>query len=155
MRRKGGFTLVELIAVLAIIGTGASLFFSTFLLNWEYFEKEVARVNLQQEVTEILAKLCSEVRFAQSVDISADSKTLTIFYPTGNSIVYTFTSSGQLQRTEDTTTTIVCENIDYNNSSFTQGDSNSLIINLKLKEDVFGESVDILVSTQLFPRNSV
>jgi len=155
MRRKVGFTLVELIAVLAIIGTGASLFFSTFLLNWEYFEKEVVRVNLQQEATEILAKLCSEVRFAQSVDISADSKTLTISYPTGNSIVYTFTSSGQLQRTEGTTTTIVCEDIDYNNSSFTQGDSNSLIINLKLIEDVFGESVNIVVSTQLFPRNSV
>lgn len=148
-----GFTLVEMLTVLAVIGIGMGLFYSVFYLNWSSFEKQLALIDLGQEANRIIETISFDGRIISDIDVAEDSKTvnLTSRDLDGNilsSITYVITGQGQICRDGQ----ILSENIEFDNSSFTKV-GNSLVVELLLTDDVFGQGVQLPVKTQIFARN--
>ena len=156
------FTLIELVVVLAIIGIGASLFYSVFLLNWISFESQIAQANLWQEAQLALQKISFDVRVAKEIDIT--NKSITLTFPDNSTLIYTITPSGELQRIQTETISVISDKIDYNSSCFhfesedcsveeTADNVKSLKIFLTLSENVFNREIKVTTSTQIFCRN--
>ena len=155
MKMKKGFTLIEIVTVLAIISIGIGLFYSIFYLNWSSFEKQIALVDLGQEADRIMETISLDGRVVTEIHVEADNKTatLTLRDLEGNivdTITYAITGRGQIQRNDQ----ILSENIQFADSFFRR-EGNSLVVELLLIDDVFGQSVQLPVQTQIFPRNSV
>lgn len=147
---KQGFTLVELITVLAIIGIGMALFYSTLFVNWVSLEKQLSLIDLQMEADKIIEMLSFDGKFAQQ--FTATGSQVTFSYPSSSPITYTITSAGELEKTDASGTSVISEYIDNTNSSFVQA-GNSLQVNLTLNDFVLGKRVELEVFTQICPRN--
>jgi len=146
-----GFTLIEIITVVAIIGIGAGLFYSLFLMGWSAFDSELTRVNLWQELTEIIQQVSFDARAAQSMNF-VDDKEITFSFFDGNSTTYKITLDGEFQQIRGGNTTVFSYNVAYNNSSFGRvGDS--LKMNLTLVERTLRGEVVARTSTKICPRN--
>jgi len=147
MKRTSGFTLVELITVIAILGIGMGLFYSIFYLNWTSFEKQLTLNDLVQEADRIMERISFEVKGAYQIDVS-DDKTVSLTYANGAIVSYTINDQGQILRNNQ----ILSEYINSNSSSFAEV-SNSLVVELLLEDDVLGQVVQLPVETQIFKRN--
>ena len=151
---KKGFTLIEIVVVLAIIGIAIGLFYSIFYLNWSSFEKQLALVDLGQEADKIMEMISLDGRLVTNIQVSEGNKitTLTLMDLEGNIIdiiTYTITEKGQIQRNEE----VLSENIEFDDSLFRRVGS-SLVVELLLQDYVFGQDVQLPIETQIFPRNS-
>lgn len=151
---KRGFTIVEIITVLAIIGIGMGLFYSVFFVNWSSFEKQLTLIDLQMEADNIIEMLSFDAKFARQFTVT-NGKQIDFSFcdPTNNTpLTYALTTPGEIQKTQGSTTQVISEYIDYNNSSFTRtGDY--LQVDLRLRDDVLGREVELDISTQISPRN--
>jgi prepilin-type N-terminal cleavage/methylation domain-containing protein len=148
---KRGFTLVEIIVVLVIIGIGMSLFYSVLFMNWTSLEKQTCLVDLQMEADNIINMISSDGRGSRQILVNPDGKGVTFNYPTwapAPTIVYSLTPQGQITKDGN----VISSNIDFNNSNFSKSLS-ALVINLLLQDTVFGRRVTLPVSTQVYPRN--
>lgn len=155
MNRIRGFSLVEIVTVLAVIGIGIGLFYSVFFLNWSLFEKQLTLVDLGQEADRIMEMISFDARVANQINVSPDKRTATFIFRDINGnivniITYTLILPDQIQRGNQ----ILSENIDFADSSFEEV-GNSLVVELLLEDDVFGQSVNLPVKTQVFSRRTV
>jgi hypothetical protein len=94
-----------------------------------------------------MERISFDVKANAQIDV-LDSKTATLTYKDTNTVTYTITNSGQIQRNGQ----IICEYINFDHSFFTEV-SNSLIVNLLLEDKVLGRAVRLPVMSQIFPRN--
>ncbi len=151
--RKRGFTLVELVTVVAIIGISSAIFFSVFLLNWTALDGDIERTNLWQDANEIIDRISLDVRIATAIDVSADGKTLTLTQG-GGDVVYSFTSDGRCLYTSDATTEVLSEDVNYDGSLFEENEAHtSVTVTLDLQKDVLGRNVEVATSTEVYSRN--
>lgn len=153
-RLKYGFSLVELITVLAILGTGLSVFYSVFFINWSSLEEQIRMVDLQMDADRIIETVAFDSKIAKGIVVDNTGKLATINFLSGNSVNYSFTPQGNFMREFNATTTVISNNIDFTNSSFVQ-DIDSLLVNLTLMDNVLGRRrIELEVSSRFFPRNS-
>ena len=152
---KKGFTLAEILTVLAIIGVGIVLFYFVFFLNWMNLEKEFTRVELQQDFYDLIEKISFDVRPAKDVVINS-SHDINIIYPQTPSVTYIITPQGHLIRQDSSTTQTLYTNVDYNKSSFKRApNSTALIVTLVLEDKVFGEEIEYGMPLRIWPRLSL
>lgn len=152
MHRRG-FTLVEMVTAVAVVGIGIGIFYTVFLQNWWAFDDQFSRINLWQDANEIARLITDDVRASSrlAVTTNEDVKTATLILPDGSSIVYSMNREEVLQRTKGGTTSILSQNVDFQESSFIAA-QNSLKLTLTLWDTVFGRRVEVSTSTQVFPR---
>lgn len=155
MKTKRGFSLIEIVTVLAVMGIGMGLFYSIFYLNWSSFEKQLALANLGQEADRIMETISLDGRLVTEIHVAENNKTVTLTLrdlegEIVDTIIYTITGGGQIQRNDQ----VLSENIEFSDSIFRRVGS-SLVVELLLRDDVFGQNVQLPVQTQIFPRNSV
>ena len=155
MKIKRGLTLIEIVTVLAVIGIGIGLFYSIFYLNWSSFEKQLALVDLGQEADRIMETISLDGRLVTDIQVSENNKIVTLILrdlegDVVDIITYTITGQGQIRRNDQ----ILSKNIGFDDSFFRRQGS-SLVVELLLRDDVFGQGVELPVQTQIFPRNSV
>lgn len=67
--REGGFTLIELILVIAIIGIVYTSLYNVNLLSWQFWNINRDRVELKQQVKVILTSLENDIRRAVDVKV--------------------------------------------------------------------------------------
>lgn len=151
---KRGFTLVEIITVLAIIGVGIGLFYSVFLLNWFSYDREIVFTNLWTEMSEIIQRISFDARFANNMNLVNDKEVIFSFFE-NSSVTYTMTPAGILQRVDDGgISTILSQNLLYSNSSFVI-EGGYLKMNLTLVDKTFRGDVVVKTSTKVCPRNII
>jgi len=158
---KRAFSLVELIVVLAIIGIGIGMFYSTLFVNWTSFEKQTSLIDLQMEADKITELISNDGKNAQEIKVAPGGKQVTFCYSEPvtctPSIKYQLTGTGgvpgKIERLLDAgTPTEISKYIDVGNSNFSEANS-CLDVYLLLFDTVFGDRIELRVSTQVFPRN--
>lgn len=92
MKNKKGFTLVEVIVVVALIAVVAMLMYSFFGQGLKVFSYESDSADKQMNLREVVSDITSRIRLTDSSSISYSSGTLTI-----GSYSYTL-SNGQIKR---------------------------------------------------------
>ncbi len=152
-RRTAGFTLVEMITVLAIFGIGSALFYATFMNNWRVLDDQLVRVNLWQDANSIVGSVSGNGRGTRTMSVFEDSvsKTVNLELYDSSSIVYTMTSNGRLEMTKGGATVLLTDRVDFSHSSF-ESFQNSLKFTLTLQDESFGRIILVETSTQVFPR---
>ena len=151
---KRGMTLVEIVTVIAVIGVGIGIFYTTFLQNWWAFDDQLTRINLWQDANEITRLFTDDARASRQLAVATttDVSTATLTLPDGSSVVYSMRANGIFEITRAGATAILSQNVDFNNSSFEQV-GNSLRLVLTLNDDIlFGRRVAVTTSTQAFSR---
>ena len=149
-----GFTLVEIIAVLAIIGIGISLFYTVLYVNWTSFEKQLSLIDLQMEADMILERIVFDGKVANQFAVTPDQKSVTLSFLDGTNTIYTLTPAGGITQFDSVRGSVftIAQNIDYNQSSF-QSQGNYFNTTLVSVADVLGRRVELNVATQIMPRN--
>jgi len=158
--KKKGFTLTEIVTVLAIIGISSVVFFQTFIFNWSAFEREVTRIDLDLEANQIIEQISFDIRVAAGKTISAGGNTLQLIYSSGNQATYRFlfnpaSGENELQMIKGGITTTLSQNVDLANSNF-QDNTESVIVNLTLVKELFGirrTQVVVRRNIEVFLRN--
>lgn len=156
-KMKKGFTIVEMVVVLAILGVGIGLFYSIFYVNWSATEQNLRLIDLQEDADSIIENISFDAKFAESFVVSANGKSVVLSYSDPIAypdITYTFNVNSQIVKTVagSPLTKVISERMDFNGSSF-ENVGNFLRINLLLFDDIFGRRIEFRVTTQLFPRN--
>ena len=151
--RREGFTLVEMITVLAIFGIGSALFYTTFVNNWRILDDQLVRVNLWHDANSIVGSVSGNGRGARTISLFEDpvSKTATLELYDTSIVVYTMSSNGRLVMTKGGATELLTDRVDFTLSSF-ESFQNSLKFILVLQDDSFGRKITATTSTQIFPR---
>lgn len=142
-----GFTLVELVTVLVIVGISLGLFYSLFYLNWTSLQRQLALNDLVAEAARIIERISFDTKMAVQIDLP-DNKTAQLTYQDGSSNTYSLVDSGQIQRNGQ----IISEYINFDESSFEMEDQ-SLIVSLLLEDDILSQVVQLPVETEAFCRN--
>ena len=132
-----GFTLVEMLSVIAITMIMGSLFYTTFIMNWQGLDDGLNQTELWTEADMIADDMTYYGRAGKQFDVSSDSKSVTIIYPDlAQNISYTITSTptgGQLARVTASGETVLSYYVSYPNTSFTLDSLNTLVVNLQLQ----------------------
>lgn len=149
-----GFTLVEIIAVLAIIGIGIGLFYTVLYVNWTSFEQQLSLIDLQMEADMILERIVFDGKFANQFAVTSDQKSVTLSFLDGTNVIYTLTPTGGITRFDSGSGSlfVIAQNIDFTPSSF-QSQGNYLQTTLTFVADILGNRVELNVATQIMPRN--
>ncbi len=150
---KRGFSLVELLIVLIIIGIGIAMFYSTLYVNWTSFEKQVSSIDLQMEADKISEVISDDGRYAKTFSVLSGGKQAHFEFPDSTTVDYFLTPQGQIQRSLNGAAAYnVSEFVDYNNSLFKMSNS-CLVGDIALSDIVFGQKTQLSFSVQVFPRN--
>ncbi len=160
-KNNAGFTLMEMVVVLAILGTAIASFHGIFINNWTALDTFSVRANLSQEMDDIVDTISYDARNAQRglMDIATDQKSVVFSTPNlslWTTASYTMAQDGTLTMVRSTAdgdvqTRILSRNVDYANSTF--NNNSNFTINLELTNDVFGRPITIDTSTEIFARN--
>ena len=156
---QSGFTLIEMMTVLAMITVGIALFYSVFILNWQAFDHHITRSNLWQEMDLIVDNLTLEGRLSRQINVSVDSSAQTVTFVDAAGLtmaVYSMQNTGQFLISKGVNVETVSQHLDFTNSSFKKTDAGlgrGLVITLALKDDVMGQAINITTSTEVYPRN--
>lgn len=154
IKKRAGFTFVEVITVLLIIGIGISLFYNILYINWNSFEKQLSLIDLQMESDMLLENIAFDGKFSRLFTVAADRKSVMFTFPGGATVTYAFASTGNITRADSASGTVstLAHNIDYTNSSFASL-GNYFNTTLVAVGDALGRRVDLSVVTQIMPRN--
>ncbi|MBP7217245.1 MAG: prepilin-type N-terminal cleavage/methylation domain-containing protein [Candidatus Omnitrophica bacterium] len=157
MRRA--FSLFELVVVIIIIGIGIAMFYSTLLTNWAAYEKRVSDIDLQMEGDRIVEFISNDAKSAREIRVTPDGKQVTLCYSSdcATATIFRITGADRVERSTDggATYTEISRYLNTNRSIFSMVGNrlNRLEVNLLLRDIVFGETVNLTVTTQIFPRN--
>lgn len=151
-----GFTLMETITVLMIIGVLGSVFYTVFVTNWFAFEDRIARANLWHEANEIVETMTADGRSAQMIDVFTDgagNKSAVLSDSLDQTLVtYLITAEGRFQMNKNGVVKTLSEHINPNQSDFTK-EGRGLRVQLAMSELIFKRTITIGTSTEIFPRN--
>ncbi len=78
LRRKKGFTLVELLVTIALIAVVASLMFTFFGQGLSLYTEETKSADEQMNLRQVLSDITNKVRLADASGISCTSDVLTV-----------------------------------------------------------------------------
>ncbi len=156
LKTKKGFSLVEIVTVVAILGISIGIFYTVFFMNWESFESFIARADLSQELDEMVDKVVYDGRFAKQVNVNQSSniKQAAFIDPDGKLLgVYTIKDTGEfvISRTGQNDYT-ASTRVDFTNSNFNR-QGKSFLLTLALKDQVLGHPVTLSSATEIYPRN--
>lgn len=144
--RRGGFTLIELIVVIVLIGIFFSFFCMVFFGNWIAYNREILQIDLQFEARQALAKICKHIRNSDAVTIldpqsfdildieKIDEETsvekTTSYRIQQGQIIYSVDGGPEI---------VLCQNIDKANSKFSWSGPKSIaiVITLRQSEGIF------------------
>ena len=152
---QSGFTLIEMMTVLAMIAVGMAVFYSVFILNWQAFDHHITRSNLWQEMDFIVDNLTLKGRLSRQINVSANSSAQTVTFMDAAGLpmaVYSMQNTGQFSISKGGNVETVSQHLDFTNSSFA-GRGRGLVITLALQDDVMGQAINIATSTEVYPRN--
>lgn len=152
-RSVRGFSLVELLTSIVIVGVLISVFYSVFILNWKAMEDYSVRSGLWQDMDVIIDQITLDARESAQINVSADQKDVSMLNRQSAVIAaYAFTAGGMCQVTRSGVTTTLTNSLDYALSTFRKN-GESLVVNVVLSGDVLGREVSIDASTEIYPRN--
>lgn len=144
IRRRAGYTLLELMMVVAIIGgifmVGPRIFTATF----QFFSQSVARTDIQRELRSTLIIMNRTIRQASaaSISVSQDSgqppySKITFTTIDGRSVTYKQSGRSLLQIV-GTSSTILTQNLQYLVFSYPQTDINTVLsISITLQKNTY------------------
>lgn len=155
-RSKRGFTLTEIVAVLAIITVGIGLLHSVFVTNWSAYEDRIKRANLWSQAGRCFEQMSIDARNASRINIinTLGTKTVSLTNPAATNPVTTYEikDTGILSRTHNNTVEVISTNTVFANSGFQQNGPN-LAVTLELQDSVFNRNITITAETEVLLRN--
>lgn len=156
LKSRRGFSLMEIITVLVIIGVSISIFYAVFITNWLAFQERLIRADLWMDADAIIDALSEDIRSAKSFNISSDTgdQVLTIIDLNDASTVYALRASGifEYQRPASPGLSVLSRHI-LMPDSFMQRSDDALQVNLVLEDNLFFRDIRIETSTEIYPRN--
>ena len=153
LKNKKGFSLLEVMTTVMILGISVGLFYTTFYYNWLTMDTYATRSNLMQEMDQILDFVTDKVRQAQSVSIPiTDPKTVNLTPSSLGSFSYTANGLFTFQPAGGTAQNL-SYSVDPSNTIFTKGASGDLTVQLTLKQPTSGKNAILSSTVQVYPRN--
>lgn len=155
-----GFTLTEMIVVVAILAIGMGIFYGVYLVNWSSLDQEITRANMWQDLNKALEGISYETRHAQRIDVTRDStgNTATLRDQTGFVLMeYTITDAGEfildpLGSAAGGPAEVLLDNVVFDESAL-ELLNEDLLVTLTLRGDFVGKFFDVTATTEVYPRN--
>jgi len=150
-----GFSLVEMLCSVIILGILVAVFYSVFLSNWKVMEEYSTRAALWQDMDVIIDQFTDNARQASSFEVSVDKKEARFFNRGVLALTYNLRANGSCDVTPTGgAATTLTDRVDFTRSTFDNtNEGRSLVINLALTDQVFERGVTIETSTEIYPRN--
>lgn len=92
-RRQEGYTILELLAALAILGLIISAIYSFYLAGLKSWHRGIEQMDSQQSARIAMDKMIRELRYASAVEVRSDEEIC--FYLAGDTKTYLFRKAGQ------------------------------------------------------------
>lgn len=149
-----GFSLVEMLSVLAILGVAAGIFHTTWMTNWKSVEEHQARADLWYDSNQIIEQLTSDGRFAWRVNVEDFGKTVSLSNRSGTIYAtYMITDIGEMRVIKpDEDDLILSTRVNVDLSVF-ERTGFSLRLSLFLEDSVLSGLVTVETSAEVYPRN--
>jgi len=154
IRMKKGFTLFEVMVVLAVMAISMALFYSTLMINWTGFEKTLSHMELQLDADTVSEMMSFDSRYAKSFAVGTTQKAITLVFPDNSTVIYRLLSSGVIERQRDYSVTSVSTYLKYADS-FIRAEGNTINYSFVFHDFIFGQEVQLLSETKVNPRNRV
>lgn len=157
LKNRRGFSLVEIITVLVILGVSISIFYAVFITNWLAFQDRIIRADLWMDADAIIDAISEDIRSAESFDVSPDNnggQVLTITDLNGVPTLYAMRASGifEYQRPPALGFSELSRHLRMPDS-FMQISNDVLQVNLVLGDNLFFRDIRIETSTEIYSRN--
>jgi prepilin-type N-terminal cleavage/methylation domain-containing protein len=151
---KKGFTLIESLTALAIIGFFMLFFYTLFFLNWQACEQFLAQAEFGQEMDQIMGQIAGDGRYSVAININnnANMKQVDFTDPNGNVSKYTMNDNGQLTIAHGQEVETITDKLDFADSSFVQ-DNQAIVVKIVLSDEIFGYPVALATQTEIYSRN--
>ncbi len=155
---RKGFTLIEMVTTLAIVGIASALFYMIWVTNVSTMENHISRADLWNDANAIVERLSVDVREASQITLNGQgtpTQTATLRDAQGNLLAtYRMSNAGvfEVQPAGAGNFTILTGFVDYANSSFALI-GKGLALNLTLFDRPLHHLVSINASTEIYPRN--
>src|SRR5277367_2658279 len=104
-KNKKGFTLAEMVVVLAVIGIFISFFYTLFFLNWGACEQLIARADLGQDMDATIDQIELDGRLAHDIVVTNTNNSSQAVFNNSAGVpisTYTMSNNGQLTMTRGT-----------------------------------------------------
>ncbi|MEW5785665.1 MAG: prepilin-type N-terminal cleavage/methylation domain-containing protein, partial [Bacillota bacterium] len=92
-RRQEGYTILELLAALAIFGLIIGAIYSFYLAGLNSWNRGIVQMDSQQSARIAMDKMIRELRYASAVELQSDEEIR--FQLTGDTKTYLFRKSGR------------------------------------------------------------
>jgi len=159
---KNGFSIVEIITVLAIIGVFIAFFYTLLFLNWEACNRFLAQADFGQDMDTAIDAIANDARLSKDFNISNTASSVQVVFNDVNEnpiSTYVMYSNGEMTETRPgLSSVILTENLNYANSNFVSSAINpgNLVVNISMidQNQLFGHPIILNSQTELYPRNS-
>ncbi len=157
--KQQGFTLVEMMAVLAIVGVLIGVFYLVWLSNWEMMENQMARADLWDEARDIIERISFDSRQSRRIVLAGVGTalvTVNLQDRLGASLaMYRFSNTGQVdyRRAPNQNFIPLSVNLDLANSQIVQPGNFSLYLKLSMVDRAFNQPIRIEAASEMVPRN--
>jgi prepilin-type N-terminal cleavage/methylation domain-containing protein len=133
MKNSRGYTLLEAMLVVSILGVVAAMGASLFTRMYQFFNQSDARTEVQRELRVILDDMDRDLRRASAASIQVTEAAgqppySKITFATADGHTVTYTQSGHtLTQKVDANTTVLTKNLQYIAFSYPQTDINTVV----------------------------
>jgi prepilin-type N-terminal cleavage/methylation domain-containing protein len=141
LRAESGFTLIELIATLAILGFVIAALYTFYLSALYSWNNSIDRMEQQQSTRIAVDKIIKELRYAHEAEIRYDDQSMIYFriYIDGRSTLHRFRCSGgqllfERRRDNDTHYAYNVIALGITNLIFSVDGNNTVFINIQSSE---------------------
>ncbi len=150
---KRGFTLLEILVVIAMLGVVSGVIYTVWYTNWISSEDRISRASMWEEANIIIETLTADVRYSKDIIITGGNKIASINNSLGVLVAtYTITAGGKFQLTKGGVTQDLSSHINVSRSSFTS-QGRGLRLQLGLDYPLYNRILTIDTATEVFPRN--